>query len=663
MLRCVFTFLILINLHFSLSGQRLDSLLQTKTENWSDSLLSVHFRDIGMSFYYERGNLDSSLIFLERSLVKAEKSRHPKLIIKAKNAIGLMYREKGIYDKSLQNYLQGLQRSEEVKDSFLIGSSLMGIAVVHHIQKNYQKAKEYYDRSFQLNTAFKNKAGLQSYYNNVGLLYFHQEKYDSALIYYDASLQMAIELNDRRGVATCNENIGLIYLYDLKNYAKAIGNFEQSLKMWRKDGDINSVSITLNYMAHALMENGQIAKAIDTAAYSIKLAKDVGSISAQRDGWELLHRIYLKKNDFKNSLESFKNYIKLKDSLVNNEKTGEITALQVRYEENKKRIEDSLQMATANKFELEKRELLLDQKSIQTNWMIVGLVLLLILVLVVFLGYRNKQKANVLIEEQKRQVEERNREITASIVYAKHIQDSILPDEQSFRDFGLHAFVYYQPKDIVAGDFYWMHSLNDAIKNEKNVLFTVGDCTGHGVPGALVSVMCNQAIKQAVRDFPDQDPAFILDKINDLVNTTFYRGNSGVYDGMDISFCKIDQKSNKLFFAGANNAIVIVRSNEIIELKGDKQPIGKHPARRNFTSQIFQLEKEDMLYLFSDGFSDQFGGEKRKKLKYNNFKKILVKASMLAIEKQKNFLEKEFEDWRGNLEQVDDVCVLGIRIS
>lgn len=304
MLRCVFTFLILINLHFSLSGQRLDSLLQTKTENWSDSLLSVHFRDIGMSFYYERGNLDSSLIFLERSLVKAEKSRHPKLIIKAKNAIGLMYREKGIYDKSLQNYLQGLQRSEEVKDSFLIGSSLMGIAVVHHIQKNYQKAKEYYDRSFQLNTAFKNKAGLQSYYNNVGLLYFHQEKYDSALIYYDASLQMAIELNDRRGVATCNENIGLIYLYDLKNYAKAIGNFEQSLKMWRKDGDINSVSITLNYMAHALMENGQIAKAIDTAAYSIKLAKDVGSISAQRDGWELLHRIYLKKNDFKNSLES-----------------------------------------------------------------------------------------------------------------------------------------------------------------------------------------------------------------------------------------------------------------------------------------------------------------------------------------------------------------------
>ena len=221
--------------------------------------------------------------------------------------------------------------------------------------------------------------------------------------------------------------------------------------------------------------------------------------------------------------------------------------------------------------------------------------------------------------------------------------------------------MFYKPKDIVAGDFYWLENFSKQ-NNQDIVLFALGDCTGHGVPGALVSVMCNQAIKQAVRESGNLHPSFILDKVNDLVNDTFYSSNTMIYDGMDIAFCKWKRAENKLLFAGANNTIVIIRNNEIIELKGDKQPIGKHPARRNFTPQELQLKTNDMLYLFSDGFSDQFGGEKRKKLKYTQFKFILQKAALLAVEKQKEFLSNEFENWRGQLEQVDDVCVLGVRV-
>ena len=386
---------------FSAFGN-LDSLLKINEKKLNDSIASVHLRDVAMAYYYDKGDLDSALIFMEKSLVKAEKLKSKFLTAKSKNGIGLMYREKGIYDRSLENYLEGLKFAEKLNDTSLITSSLMGIGVVHHIQKNYKLAKENYDKCFLLNTLSKNAAGLQSYYNNTGLLFFHQQKYDSALFYYDEGKKIAIQMNDERGFAICNENIGLIHLYDLRNYLEAIENFNQSLSIWRKMGDVNSVAITLGYMSHALMESGKLNQAIDSAKLSISLAEQIGSLSAQRDGWELIHRIYDKKGDFKNALFSFKSYVKLKDSLMNNDMTREITSMQVRYDENKKRVRDSLAMSVQNVHEMEKKDLLLAQKSIQRNWILVGLVLVVVLALVIYFAYRNKQKANELIEQQKK---------------------------------------------------------------------------------------------------------------------------------------------------------------------------------------------------------------------------------------------------------------------
>jgi len=257
---------------------------------------------------------------------------------------------------------------------------------------------------------------------------------------------------------------------------------------------------------------------------------------------------------------------------------------------------------------------------------------------------------------QKALIETKNEEITDSIAYAKRIQNAILPHDAMVHQYLGDNFVMYRPKDIVAGDFYWLSVEDD------DVLFAVADCTGHGVPGAMVSIVCHAALTRAVREFKLTQPAAILDKVRDLVTENFDRSGEGVNDGMDIALCHLHKKSKVLKFAGANNGIYIVRKKHLIEIKPDKQPIGKFTNPKPFTHQEIQLEDDDLLYVFSDGYADQFGGEKGKKLKSQTLKEMLVQNCEKTMNEQKKFLENAFDQWRGELEQIDDVCIIGVRV-
>jgi hypothetical protein len=245
-------------------------------------------------------------------------------------------------------------------------------------------------------------------------------------------------------------------------------------------------------------------------------------------------------------------------------------------------------------------------------------------------------------------------EIQASITYAKRIQLAILPPNKLIKENLQDSFILYRPKDIVAGDFYWMEP------TVNGVLFAAADCTGHGVPGAMVSVICNAGLNRSVREFGLSETGAILDKTRELVLQEFEKSEEEVKDGMDIALCKIDGAS--LSYSGANNPLWIVRKGEVLETKADKQPIGKYDSAIPFTTHTLELEKGDTIYIFSDGFPDQFGGEKGKKYKSGNFKKFLVSIQDLSMDDQKNRLEQEFIRWRGELEQIDDVCVIGVRV-
>jgi serine phosphatase RsbU (regulator of sigma subunit) len=308
-------------------------------------------------------------------------------------------------------------------------------------------------------------------------------------------------------------------------------------------------------------------------------------------------------------------------------------------------------------------------------------MVLCFLVATYFIGI-NKEYEQI-VNDQKEALSTKNSEITASITYAKRIQNAILPPESIIKSNLPRSFILYKPKDIVAGDFYWMDKVvrssesavrrnvsSSAVENNNQrptnntqlILFAAADSTGHGVPGAMVSVVCNNALCRSVREFSLSDPASILNKTREIIIDEFSKSHEDVNDGMDISLCALDPESLELQWAGANNPLVVISKGNIIEIKPDKQPVGRFSSAKPFTNHVIQLSKGDCIYIFSDGFADQFGGKEGKKLKYKVFKQLLFEYHGKPIEKQKELLEDFLAEWRNGHEQVDDVCVMGVQV-
>ena len=287
------------------------------------------------------------------------------------------------------------------------------------------------------------------------------------------------------------------------------------------------------------------------------------------------------------------------------------------------------------------------------------------------------EEATEEIREQKHMVEERNQEIMDSITYAKRLQTAILPPQKLVKEWLNDSFIFYKPKDIVAGDFYWMETTK---RNGRSVIFyAAADCTGHGVPGAMVSVVCSNALKRAIKEFDISDPGQLLDKVAEIVQESFEQSEHEVKDGMDIAVCAIDLLDRKVWFAGAHNSLYRITGEDtkvpeglktlesgnrkLVEYSANKQPVGAFEHMEPFTTIEIDLEPGDCIYLFSDGFADQFGGEKGKKFKYKPFKQLLLDIEDKEMDSQKDILDTEFERWKGNLEQVDDVCIIGLRVN
>ncbi len=288
------------------------------------------------------------------------------------------------------------------------------------------------------------------------------------------------------------------------------------------------------------------------------------------------------------------------------------------------------------------------------------MVILSALIIIVFRSYFQKRKANFIISKQKEIVESKNKEIVDSINYAKYIQNAILPSDTIINNLPFDCSVLFKPKDIVSGDFYWIH------QSEACIYIAVVDCTGHGVPGALVSVVGNNSLNRCVDEFKLTDTGKILDKLSQLVEETFDKSDKDIKDGMDISLLAISLSTNNQFevqWSGANNPLWILKYNTSIieEVKANKQPIGKFDNRVPFTTHQFKFNKGDQLYAFTDGYADQFGGEKAKKFKYKQLENTLLSIKDNAAQQQTVELNNKFMSWKNSLEQVDDVCFLNIK--
>lgn len=327
-----------------------------------------------------------------------------------------------------------------------------------------------------------------------------------------------------------------------------------------------------------------------------------------------------------------------------------------------KERERSKELALSTK-EKELKDGEIKQQKFQRNGLIFGFSLMFVLAGVTYRNFRRKKKDNVIIaaqkktvEEQKEIVEQKNQEIIDSINYALRIQTAILPSKKTIQSVLPDSFFLYKPKDIVAGDFYWMEEIGDL------VLFAACDCTGHGVPGAMVSVVCHTALNKAVIESGITKPSLILDKTSELVYDCFSKNEMEIQDGMDISLCAFNKKTNTLEWAGAYNPIWLLKNKEITETKANKQSIGGSRTINTFTNHSFQLEKGDTIYIFTDGFADQFGGEGEKKLTRKGFREVLLSLKDEPIAEQGELLDNFITSYRKETEQTDDILVIGVTV-
>jgi serine phosphatase RsbU (regulator of sigma subunit) len=567
--------------------------------------------------YKGKGDYSNALNYLQKALRVFEALKSNDGIAGIDYSLGQLYQSMEQNDKAMEYYTKSLEMYKKLNQPVDIGNSLTAVGIMYNFQKDYEKAKFYYNEAKKIYEAQGYDNGLSNLYTWMAITAYNEKDPDAALAYFIQSKDLYEKLNNIPGLIYCYNNIGSIYA-DKKDYKRAIESEEKSLEMAIK------------------------SKSLEYIRYS----------------HEILANTYAKSGDFEKAFEHQFSFMKYKDSILNETSMKQINEMQAKYETEKKDKELLLKDA-----EISKQTAAAEKQAAQRNYLFIGFALMLLVSIFIFRGYKLKQKANTIIEGQKQEVEKqkelievKQKEIVDSINYAKHLQQAILPPLSLVQQFFNDCFILNLPKDIVSGDFYWMHV------NGDEAYIAAADCTGHGVPGAMVSVVCSNALDRAVKEFGITEPGKILDKVRELVVLTFEKSESEVKDGMDISLCRINLKSRELAWAGANNPLWLVRSGELKEIKANKQPIGKTDLPLPFTTHTMNAEKGDQLYVFTDGYADQFGGNKGKKFMYRPFKEQLQKISSESPAKQKQFLLEHFQSWRGSLEQVDDVLIIGIKV-
>lgn len=575
----------------------------------------------------------------------------------AYNNIGFMYQQIGLSDLALENYYRSLNIRTAIQDYSGIGESYNNLSFEFFNIGELDTALRYIDLAIEYRTKSGNQSGIAMAVNSKGFYLQNGKRYDEAMLCFRQCDAIWIGVN---GIGNARVVYNLGFINNIQGHKdSAYFYFNKALDISRKAKDGFSEIYILNGLAGLALEEGKTDLALEYATTAYGLAQKLGSIFELKGACAHLITAYKAKNNFEQALFFTGEYYKYRDSLNTKSKQKQIFQQEAKF-----RFEQNMLSA---KKEQELKDAVAESQSNRQKLIIVfsiaGFILVAVFSIFLFNRFRiTRQQKNTIelqkadVEEKKHMLEEKQREIVDSINYAKRLQDAILPPHSLVKRLLPSSFVLYLPKDIVAGDFYWME------KTDDHVFFAVADCTGHGVPGAMVSVVCSNALNRAVKEFGLRETGLILDKVRELVIETFEKSESYVMDGMDISLAKFTHGKSEIQWSGANNPLWIISNDVLVEVKADKQPIGQSEHPKPFTSHSISLDGVSMLYLFTDGYADQFGGEKGKKFRYKQLEQLLLDTHKLPMEEQRGILQQRITAWRGDLEQVDDICVAGVRI-
>ena len=630
--------------------------------------IATSFNNIGL-VYKNQGNYDKALEYYENSFQIFKEINDKKGIANSFNNFGTAYLQKGNYEKAIENYLNSLKIFEEIGDKVGQSSTLNNMGNIYYNQFSFTKALDCYEKSMAIKEQLGDKSGIALSLVNIAGVYAEQGNYKKALETTTKALAIQEEIGDKKRIPSALNNIGEYYFLQ-DNYDKSLEYYMRSLQMQESIGVNDIMSTTLHAIGKIHKLKGNYTQSIEFLDKALAISKENGELEIAKSIYSSFGETYSKMGNHQKSYEYQVLYSNLNDSLKSIQNEKSIAEMQTKYETEQKEKEIEL-------LNVEKQK----QEDAQANQRKILYLVLAVLALIIILAgtIYNRYRANKIvnaelelknkainkakgeIEQQKEILEDKNLVITSSITYAKRIQEAILPTLEDIRSSLPDSFIFFQPKDIVSGDFYWFN------KKDDKIFIAAVDCTGHGVPGAFMSMIGNDLLNQIANVEEITNPGEMLNNLHREVQFALKQrdGLNENHDGMDIALCCIDYKKKELQFASANRVLYFFNeAGEFKELKGDKNAIGGmiHTSRRNYSCFTIPFEKGDCFYIFSDGIVDQFGGKDEKKFGYKRLKNLFADNQQFKMSRQKELLEKTMLSWIGELEQVDDILVIGVRL-
>jgi len=667
------------------------------------------------------GNIDSALVCYNKSLELHLLNNNLKEAAFVHNNIGIVYKNLGKYDDAISKYIESLKVFDSINETY--GKALVynNIGIVHKNQKKNKLAIEYYYKALEMNKKANRLDPMASNYNNIGMLLLESNLKDSAFFCFREARKLRVKDNDESGIADADMHIGSYYSA-IEQWDKAINRYFKALPILEKHKRVNSLIHGYYNIAKAKFNKAKrknnsrliLNESEKYAKKSLALAQEVNYLVGQKSAYKLLSRIYRIEKRFEKALYNYSQFVQVNDSLFNLENSEQMAIAEAKYNSEKKQLEiEKLENQKAlDNEKIVRQELENKKKTIINYTFFIGSALLFIFIIYVLKSLKQKKKANKILRYQKAEIEEQNEElnqlveeirtqkeeietqrdrleqqkteleevnidVSNSIEYAKKIQRSILSDTKVLKQYISDSFVFFKPRDVVSGDFYWW------AKVENQLIVTAADSTGHGVPGAFMSMLGVSFLREIVLKEYITHPGVVLRRMRkEIINALRQKQAASNHsfsankDGMDMALISLDLSTKILQYAGANNPLYIITKHQrsligfknlsglegFYEIKPDKMPISIYDKMDRFETHEIQLLEGDQVYMFSDGFADQFGGVKGKKFKYKPFKRLLLENSNLPMVEQRELLYKTFMEWKGTEEQVDDIVVLGIRI-